>query len=454
MKFRYIFLLWLGMWGGLAGVTLAATQAYLKGGTQPAANGTAEPLSEPDCPPPSMRYDDHSCFLNGVITRDLTLTSDTRWVIAGQVFVGEDVGMGGDSDGGPTLTIEPGTRIEGLTGPDMLVISRGAKIRAVGRPDKPIVMTTEGRQTGRGQWGGLVINGLAPVNECDQSPCELQGEGRSGLYGGGRPEDNSGDLRYVQVRHAGHIYTAKDELNGIAFQGVGSGTRVDHVQVHNNADDGVELFGGTVDVSHLVLTGNADDSLDWTSGWRGTARNVLIRHTDTADHGIEADNQGDTGTMDAQPRSAPLLANVTIIGSGAGSKAVLLREGTAAEIRNTLITGEFTEGCVDVDDPATVAADGLRVRNSVIDCRGAPAFVDEPQEDWKVAGAIGWGSGNNHLEGVDLEGLRPVAGSPLRETPAESPAQPYTGAVGDSDWLEGWTYHAAPSSLTAARSGN
>ncbi|MFB6260320.1 MAG: hypothetical protein ABEJ96_06520, partial [Thiohalorhabdaceae bacterium] len=149
--------------------------------------------------------------------------------------------------------------------------------------------------------------------------------------------------------------------------------------------------------------------------------------------------------------SAPVVANVTIIGSGAGSEAILLREGTAADIRNALIVGEFTEGCVDVDDPATVAGDGLRFRDSVIDCRGAAAFVDEPQENWQVAGATGWNRGGNRLQGVDLEGPGPVAGSPLRESSAEPPARPYVGAIGGNHWVRGWTYRPTPSLLTSAR---
>jgi hypothetical protein len=449
MKFRYIFLLWIVGWAGLLGIAVAATSTYLEGAPYAEGEPAGAVASGPDCPAPSMRYDERSCFLNGQVHRDFTMTSDTRWVLTGKVTVGEDVGLGGDPEGGPTLTIEPGTRIVGMSGPDVLVVSRGAKIVAEGTRQAPIVMTTIGREGGRGQWGGLVINGLAPVNGCDEPPCELAGEGRSGLYGGDRPGDSSGVLRYVQVRHAGHRFTADNELNGIAFQGVGSGTRVDHVQVHNNADDGVEFFGGTVDVANLVLTGNADDSLDWTNGWRGTARNVLIRQTDTADRGIEGDNNGDA--MDARPRSAPVLANLTILGSGAGSQAMLLREGSGAEVHNALIAGAFRNGCVDVDDPATVNAGEIRFRNSVIDCAGGPAFVQDARESWRVAEAIDWAGGDNRTAAVALAGIQPAAGSALREAPAHPPASQYVGAVGDVDWTRGWTYPAREGGLTAGR---
>jgi len=229
MTFWKVFGLWMAAWGAALAMVLGATAAYL--GPEEAPEEAAGALKDKAvaCPAPSMRYDEDSCFLNGMVARDFTMTSDIHWVLTGPVKVGEDVGLHGPPDGGPTLTIEPGTRIVGLSGPDMLTISRGAQIRAEGTRERPIVMTTIGREAGRGKWGGLVINGLAPVNGCEEAPCEREGEGRTGLYGGDRPEDSSGVLRYVQIRHAGHRFTAGNELNGIAFQGVGRGTRVDHV---------------------------------------------------------------------------------------------------------------------------------------------------------------------------------------------------------------------------------
>ena len=83
-------------------------------------------------------------------------------------------------------------------------------------------------------------------------------------------------LNYVVVKFAGSNVDPENQLNGIAFQGVGSGTEVDYVQVHNNLDDGVEFFGGTVNAKHMVLTGNADDSLDWTDGWQGSIQYLII----------------------------------------------------------------------------------------------------------------------------------------------------------------------------------
>ena len=166
--------------------------------------------------------------------------------------------------------------------------------------------------------GGVVINGYAPINDCPEgvsggtADCTKEGEANSGLFGGDNANDNSGVLRYVSVRFAGSNVDPENQRNGIAFQGVGDATTVEYVQVHNNRDDGVEFFGGTVDAKYIVLTGNADDSLDWTDGWTGRIQYLYIEQTDSADNAIEADNrEGDEGAM---PRSNPSIANMTVLG--------------------------------------------------------------------------------------------------------------------------------------------
>ena len=165
-------------------------------------------------------------------------------------------------------------------------------------------------QKARGDWGGLIINGNAPINGCDEDLCSAEGEGSTGLYGGDNTEDNSGTLRYVRVEYAGTQFSEDNELNGIAFQGVGSGTTVEYIQVHMNADDGVEFYGGSVNVKYVVLTGIGDDSMDWTDGWNGKAQFVLAKQaSDDGDNGIEADNN--KANNDFEPRSNPTLANMT-----------------------------------------------------------------------------------------------------------------------------------------------
>jgi hypothetical protein len=178
---------------------------------------------------------------------------------------------------------------------------------------------------------------------------EGEGEGDTGVYGGSDENDNSGSLRYVRVEFAGTEFSPDNELNGIAFQGVGRGGSYDYIQVHMNRDDALEWFGGTADIKHAVASNAADDSFDWTFGWRGRAQFIAIHQRgDDADNGIEADNnEFNNGAL---PRSNPLIYNMTMCGDpdrneGAESpRAANIRRGTALTLRNFLITGFKTTG--------------------------------------------------------------------------------------------------------------
>jgi hypothetical protein len=170
--------------------------------------------------------------------------------------------------------------------------------------------------------------------------CIKEGEANSGLFGGADNSDSSGTLRYVVVKYAGSNVDPENQLNGIAFQGTGSGTVVEYVQVHNNLDDGIEFFGGATDAKYVVLTGIADDSLDWTDGWVGRMQFVhIVQASDAGDNGIEADNR--EGDELATPVSAPNIANMTIIGSST-ERAIRLRRGTGLGLWNSVITGSDT----------------------------------------------------------------------------------------------------------------
>lgn len=321
-----------------------------------------------------------TCELSGRITADLTLTEDNLWALNGPVFIG------GDNTDSAILTVNAGATIYGSNGGDYLVISRGSKIEAVGTATSPITMTSEQdilEQTeGSGQWGGMVILGNAPSNKCPATgDCALQVEGvvSGGVFGGTEEEDNSGTLNYVVVKNAGFEVAPDNELNGITFAGVGSGTMVDYIQVHANADDGIEFFGGTVNVKHVVLTANKDDSVDWDNGYRGNMQFVLIKHADNdgeANRGIEADNDKD---MSKTPISNPTLANITFIGNDytsadKDSEGFYFREGTKVTMLNAVITNAGGE-CLEVEGETTnpngqdyLEDGGINITNSVIAC--------------------------------------------------------------------------------------
>jgi hypothetical protein len=309
----------------------------------------------------------------------------------------------------------------------------------------------------RGDWGGLIINGRAPINSCaNEQPtdCEAFGEGGAGYYGGDDSDDSSGVLNYLRIEFAGTLVSPDNELNGIAFQGVGAGTEIDYVQVHMNADDGIEFFGGTANAKHVVISGAGDDSLDWTDGWQGLGQFIIVQqHDDSGDNGIEADNNGDNNV--AAPVSMPILSNMTLIGSPDSESSdigLLIREGTGVHVLNTVVKG-FNESCIDIDNDATftnISEGNLSFSNTVVDC-GTSFQVDN--DDVTDVGAFFLSGEGNFVGAVDLLGpynltepnFAPSAPIQGGVGPAAEffDAVDYLGAIGSDDWTVGWTDYPA-----------
>ncbi len=297
---------------------------------------------------------------------------------------------------GAVLTIEPGTRVEGVglqtTGTlSALQIGRDATIQAAGTALQPIVFTCAGVEPKpKGCWGGLWIAGNARVNEGEvalgASPpngarsaggCNQRaGEATSPqiLYGGCNDDDNSGVLKYAIIEYAGYTVAANVELNGLTMGGVGRGTTIDHIQAHAGQDDAVELFGGTVNLKYLYLTANSDDNFDISFGWSGSAQFIVIaQDPNDGDKGLEADNTETSATYGNTPRTNGQIWNVTFVGasSGAGANAsndaIHVRRGTGPFLSNWLVTNARLG--MDLDDAPTCAAintaGALNVRNSI-----------------------------------------------------------------------------------------
>jgi len=402
--------------------------------------------------------DDRTCIIaGGEYTQDLHLTNDTLWILNGGVFIGAK----DSADNTNSVTIDPGTRIIGID-QSVFGISRGAKIFAEGTPNAPIVFTgpntaSDPVQPGSsGDWGGLTINGKATINTCPNlGECTALGEGDSGTFGGADDHDSSGVLRYVRVQFAGILFTDENELNGIAFQGVGDGTVVENVQVHANADDGVEFFGGTVNAKNLVITSAEDDSVDWTHGFRGKLQNVLVIQDGNieigADNGIEADNL--EADNDASPRAQPWIANATFIGRS-DTNGALFRRGTGVKVTNSIFT-DFGS-CIDVDSSATFTNAGtppgslsgnLTMENTILNC--ATPFVEEAGDPWTVQSWFEAQPGNMAMN-PGLNGPFPPADATyLHGYPIDKAtfgpffnAVDYIGAFADDGtaaWTHGWT---------------
>lgn len=388
-----------------------------------------------------------SCILSGEIKTNVTLTKNINWILSGGVYVG------GDNTQSATLTINPGTKIFGEAGADYLFIRRGSKIMAEGTPDNPIVMSGPLQQS-PGEWGGLLIAGNAPINGCNVGValCEAPFEAiTSEFFGGNNPTESSGVVKYTQILFAGFAVRPDEELNGFTLMGVGSGTLINYVQVHAGLDDGVEMFGGTVQMKHLVLTENRDDAFDWTSGFKGRAQFVLVKQSPgIGDRGIEADNN--EKNHDSLPRAHPILSNFTIIGRNdtGATQGILLRRGTAGNIWNSVITGSPV--CVRIDSASTYVNAGspgsltgeLTMQNSFAQC--AQNFADGDGATFSVSD---WflSQSENKAEDPLLDGYLPKTGSPLTlggtaVSDAFFDVVDYAGAFKDAsqDWTKEWTF--------------
>merc|ERR1719238_2057987 len=296
--------------------------------------------------------------LSGDITADTLVKATDMTLLIGQTFVRT----------GSTLTIEPGATIYGYSDDGAgkapaIVIDKGAKIIANGVKGAPITMTSglEPRHLPRrGTWGGLIILGNAPTAHdysVTGASAKYYVEGIANHpYGNtvadGDADDDSGILRYVRVWYAGAVVGEDNEINGITFAGVGSGTTVEYIEVAFNKDDGVECFGGTVNMKYVSLISNGDDQLDTDHGYTGKLQFVFALLGTAAHHGTEMDSKTN-GDLDSQPRSYPQLYNALFIGQKDIPRSQLtdpessddkkdgvlrLREGTGGQFGNIIIT--------------------------------------------------------------------------------------------------------------------
>jgi hypothetical protein len=396
----------------------------------------------------------------------ITLTADNIYRLS-QGFPGTYIGNGECEIGGVgcaatandvanvALVIEAGTLILGDAS-EALIVTRGSTIDANGTAADPVVMTSVDQfvawvaggdgDSGRGEWAGLALMGFGATNECVGVPCNVNAEGNIGFYGGENDNDDSGDLDYVVILHAGNDIDGNgNELNGLTFFGTGAGTTASYVQVHKGLDDGIEHFGATDFIDHVVLTDNADDSFDWGQGYRGGAQFVVIKQaTDAGDKGIEADN--DEGANDALPRSKPVLANFTILGRRDGQAAadgIILRRGTGALIHN-FVVADFRDSCLDVDETATQNLFGtdLTISGSILWCSDG----DEFENDANQAATAAWFNAgtNNRVVDPNLSGIG--IPNPVTGVEGDFESTNFTGAYSQDpldDWTAGWTVSLA-----------
>ncbi len=294
--------------------------------------------------PQNVEYPATTATIEGDITADRTLTKGT-YLLRGFVYV----------KSGVTLTIAPGTIIRGDKDTKAtIIVTRGGKLVANGTTAEPIVFTSNRAVGSRnpGDWGGIIILGKAKNNIpggegiIEGGVDDAAGDGK---HGGTDDADNSGSLKYVRVEYPGIAFAPNNEINGVTFGSVGSGTTVDYVQVSYSGDDSFEWFGGTVSAKHLVSIGNVDDVFDFDNGYSGKLQ-FLVGLRDPANfdaagqsNGIEADNS--EGQFSTSPRTRPVISNMTIVGPGNNNVsekheyANLWRRGAKFVLANSIFIG-------------------------------------------------------------------------------------------------------------------
>jgi len=313
--------------------------------------------------------------LSGDINADMALDANTTYAINGEVNVLS----------GATLTIPAGTTLYGVTGSSYLCINKGAMINATGTQAEPIIFTSaadiageNGTSTYQGQWGGLTIIGDAPIVGGTKTY-----EAGTQVGGGSNSTDNSGTLQYVVIKNSGYEVEADKELNGLSLLAVGSGTTIENVAILSGSDDGIELWGGNVDVDGVYVYDAGDDSLDTDLGYTGTISNAFVQQyivdkTNYDSSAIENGNDSDTydsevaaSSIDTQA-TRPTFENVTIEAVGG---AIYLKNDAGAVFDNVLVTTKASavSGQSDTTDQAIVTH---RTTDTVDDLSGTPTGVE------------------------------------------------------------------------------
>lgn len=422
------------------------------------------------------------CKLPSLINANTTLPRlpGLLYAMEGRTNVGVDLGPTGGT--AITLTIEPGVVIYAKTGTTWLAVNRGHKIQAVGTAERPIVFTSRDNVQGlvddddQGQWGGVVLMGRAPITNCSAplatpgtNACFRDTEGSTdpALYGGELPADSSGRMSYVQIRYSGYILSADKELQSLTLEGVGSGTTIDHIQMHNSSDDGFENFGGRAHMRHIVVTGADDDSIDLDVGYKGTIQYIIAvqRTSVSADSIIELDS-ADSNENDA-PRTHMKIANFTFVHRNpntANQAAMLFRGAADASLVNGVVTTPMS--CLRLHGENILSTNpaidkvGAPTFASVVMTCGAPAFRVSGNNlggtAWTNAaaaeGAFSAGANTSStfvstLTGGFINGANETAAvaTDPKTVDAAFDTTTYVGAVRDANdtWYAGWTCNSA-----------
>ncbi len=276
--------------------------------------------------------------LSGYVTEDMTLAEGNTYYLVSSLQVKAPA----------TLNIEPGVTIIAKDNGEInyILIEQGAKINAVGTASSPVVMTSEAKESG--SWGGLHICGKAHTNAGSGNTSEIG----NAVYGGDALDESH-------------------ESNGLSLYGVGSGTTISYVQAYGGADDGIEFFGGSVNIDHCVVTDCSDDSFDWTEGWNGKAEYIVAYQSSKDVLGYDCDCLMECDNNDKNfaqtPVSHPVISKATLVGNGSADnkRGVRLRAGTQVELRDALILGKAKSITLETEETVNSILEGVSILSNI-----------------------------------------------------------------------------------------
>ncbi len=340
------------------------------------------------------------CDIPQAITTSLTLPRipGIAYRLTGQTEVGTDLGSTGGT--GATLTIEAGVTVFSNANEatnDLLLVNRGSKLVAIGTRDAPIIFTSQQNvtsatgesETSQGHWGGIILLGRAPTGVCasgtgpnnaagSSTTCQQAIEGVTGrFYGGPTAADSSGQMSYVQIRYSGIAISDGNELQGLTLGGTGSGTIIDHIQSHNSADDGIEIFGGNTNIKYIAVTGADDDGFDIDNGYRGfmqfmiAAQRVGGATVDSFSTEIDSNN-----AEDLLPRTFSTYANFTFIQTALAPAAIRQRGGSDMRYVNGIVKTVSNVACINLvaGEQTSGGRTTIRPKDDTLQDFGPPTF--------------------------------------------------------------------------------
>ncbi|NLX41786.1 MAG: hypothetical protein GXY75_07845 [Bacteroidales bacterium] len=322
-------------------------------------------LGAASCEDPIIPDKEEDKNLSGSITEVRTLDATVEYLLVGPLLV---------EDGG-VLNIPAGTTIKAKKGfSSYILVLQGGKINVNGTAEKPVTMTADIPNAEQGHWGGLVINGKAPLADPkEKGSTEINS---AYLYGGNDPKDNSGSITYLKLEYTGARSSANVEHNGLTLNGVGNGTKIENIYIPNGADDGIEFFGGSVNVTNLLVVNSDDDMFDFTQGYNGTLENCYgiwetgYVSSESDPRGVEADGNLDGLSPEHPNQSNFKIKNMTIDLRLAASTTegcymhdvIKVRRGAKATIENALVKGQGqAKDLVDLTDGKGAAQESTTI---------------------------------------------------------------------------------------------